>query len=117
MILQDYEQAKAATSKPNLILKTPRVRLFMNPTLETARDMSAELGKINQVLTGQDKPIAEPSQLMGEAFSNDVVVLSSGARPLRLMKYFACNGQQYEDHTQLQYEFTMSGWPSSKNLF
>lgn len=88
MILQDYDQARAASSKPNLLLKTPKVRLFMNPTLETAQDISAELGKINQIITGQDKPLAEPAQLMGRDFAENVTVLSSGTRPLRLLKRF-----------------------------
>ena len=105
MVLQEYDQARSATSKPNLILKTPKVRLFMNPSLETARDVSAELGQINQIITGQDKPLAEPAQLMGEAFSNDVVVLSSGSRPIRLRKYFAWRERRYEAMTGLSYMF------------
>lgn len=110
MILQDYDQAKAASRKPNLILRTPKVRLFMNPTLETAQDMSAELGKINQVITGQDKPMAEPAYLMGESYANDMVVLSSGSRPLRLTKSFAWQIPNYEILTTLPYQFTQNGY-------
>ena len=95
LILQDYDQARAASSKPNLILKTPKVRLFMNPSLETAQEMSAQLGSINEILTGKDKPIAQPAELMGEAFNDEVVVLSSGCRPLCLKKYFAYREEGY----------------------
>ena len=105
MILQDYDQAKAATNKPNLILKTPKVRLFMNPTLETAQDMSAELGKINQVITGKDKPLAEPSELMGERYANSIIMLSSGSKPFHLSKYFAWQEQDYNEQTSTPYRF------------
>ena len=111
MVLQDYDQARAASRKPNLILKTPRIRLFMNPSLETAQDMSAELGKINQILTGQDKPMAEPAQLMGAGFTDDVVVLSSGAYPLRLKKYLAYRDDDYSEVTGAHYQFTQDGFP------
>ncbi len=103
MILQDYDQAKAATSKPNLILKTPKVRLFMNPTLETAQDMSAELGKINQIITGKDRPLAEPSELMGERYANSIIMLSSGSKPFHLSKYFAWQEQDYDERTTVPY--------------
>lgn len=105
LILQDYDQARAASAKPNLILKTPKVRLFMNPSLETAQEMSTQLGSINEVLTGKDKPIAEPAQLMGEAFNDEIVVLSSGCRPLRLKKYYAHREDGYGEMTALPYRF------------
>lgn len=105
MILQDYDQAKAATSKPNLILKTPKIRLFMNPTLETAQDMSAELGKINQVITGKDKPLAEPSELMGERYAASIVALSSGSKPFRLRKHFAWEEENYTTLTEARFRF------------
>lgn len=110
LIFQDYDQAKAATNKPNLLLRTPKVRLFMNPSFETARDMSGELGKINQIITGQDKPLAEPARLMGEAFANDIVVLSSGSRPVRLQKYFAWREESYEAFSGMPYSFTQNGY-------
>lgn len=106
MVLQDYDQAKAASSKPNLILKTPKVRLFMNPTLETAKDVSEELGRINQVITGKDKPLAEAFELMGEHYANSIVALSSGAKPLHLSKHFAWQESWYEEYTALPYTFT-----------
>lgn len=103
MILQDYDQAKAASTKPNLILKTPKVRLFMNPTMATAKDVSEELGRINQVITGKEKPLAQAFELMGESYANSIVVLSSGAKPLHLSKHFAWQESHYEDLTQLPY--------------
>lgn len=113
MILQDYDQAKAGSSKPNLILKTPKVRLFMNPTLETAQDMSAELGKINQVITGKDKPLAEPSELMGQDYKNTIVALSSGSRPLSLRKHFAWQDPDYEAITSQPYHLSAQTQPSN----
>lgn len=102
LIFQDYEQAKTASRKPNLLLKTPKVRLFMNPSLETAKEISEELGEINQVITGKDKSLAEPFELMGEQYANDIVVLSSGSRPMRLSKWFAYQDPDYEKLTGLQ---------------
>ncbi|MEM9128563.1 MAG: type IV secretory system conjugative DNA transfer family protein [Pseudomonadota bacterium] len=113
MILQDYDQAKAGSSKPNLVLKTPKVRLFMNPTLETAQDMSAELGKINQVITGKDKPLAEPSELMGQDYKNTIVALSSGSRPLSLRKHFAWQDPDYEAITSQPYHLSAQTQPSN----
>lgn len=115
IILQDEEQARAACSKPNLILKTPKVRMFMNPSLETARDMSEELGKINNILNGTDKPIADAATLMGPEFKDDVVALSSGSYPMRLQKHFAYTERGYDTMTSLPYTFTKDGRPPQKS--
>lgn len=103
MILQDYDQAYAATSKPNLILRTPKVRLFMNPSLHTAKDVSEELGLINQVITGKEKPLAQPFELMGETYNNSIIALSSGAKPAHLTKHFAWQEENYSAMTQHSY--------------
>ena len=56
-------------------------------------------------MTGKDKPIAQPAELMGEAFNDEVVVLSSGCRPLRLKKYFAFREEGYAAMTSRTYRF------------
>ena len=67
-------------------------------------EMSAQIGSINEILTGKDKPIAQPAELMGEAFNDEAVVLSSGCRPLRLKKYFAYREESYAAMTSQRYE-------------
>ncbi len=116
MILQDYDQARTASSKPNLILKTPKVRLFMNPTLETARDVSEELGKINEILTGKQTSIAEASQLMGPDYADSIIALSSGSAPVKLDKYFAYKESAYPEMTSMPYTFTRDGRPPPKSV-
>lgn len=105
MILQDIEQAKSETKRSNLILKTPKLRLHMNPTLESAREISEELGKLNQIITGQEKDLASVSQIVGEPFKDDVILLSSGSRPMRLKKGFAYKHEDFAKITSLPFTF------------
>lgn len=110
IVLQDYQQAKANCSKPNLILDTPKLRLFMNPSLETAKKISEQLGTVKDVLKGRDKPVAEPAQLMGPEFSDSIIVLSSGSKPVLLKKHFAYTEPSYEEMRQMPYKFTKGGY-------
>ena len=67
------------------------IRAFMNPSSQdgTAEKISNELGFTESIVDGTRKKIAEPTDLAGAEYVNNVVVLASGSKPIRANKSFA----------------------------
>jgi len=110
LCFQDAQQAEQACKTPNILLKNPRIRMFMNPSLETAKDVSAELGEVEDVMTGTRKRLAEAPELMGPDYQDTIVTLSSGCRALRMVKHPAYADESLKERMGWPYQWTPSGY-------
>lgn len=64
-----------------------RVRSFLSPDAEAAEYIKPYLGTTSNLFTGEKVPLAEPHELLGGAFADTILTLSSG--PAQLAKRFA----------------------------
>ena len=65
--------------KADGLINACAVRSFMQPDLDAARFVAPQLGTTRHIFTGEQKPLAEPHDLTGRAFADDILV----ARPER----------------------------------
>lgn len=64
------------------------VRVYMNPGADIAEKLSNILGSRENLLTGKTEPVVTPQELMGPEWRDDMLVLATGEKPLRLKKAF-----------------------------
>jgi type IV secretion system protein VirD4 len=79
--LRDLYKAKA-----DGLIHACQVRCFMSPDREASEAIEPILGKVENIFTGEKRPLATAHELAGRAFANDVVMLASGEDPARLAK-------------------------------
>lgn len=80
---QDLAQLQQIYPKWESIVSNCKVQIFFKPgDLGTAEYLSRRLGMRKDILGGQS-PLASPQQLMGAAFNDNVVILKSGAKPIK----------------------------------
>jgi type IV secretion system protein VirD4 len=82
--LHDEYQTRA-----NGLIQACRVRCFMQPDNDAANMLMPQLGKVEHLFSGKDKPLAEPYQLMGRAFADKIIVTARGHEPVLLGKRYA----------------------------
>lgn len=70
------------------MISSTGVRLYMNPSDETAKNLSEMLGETEDVITGIKEPLASSTDLMGREFTDDVIGRGKGEPPMRLNKVF-----------------------------
>jgi type IV secretion system protein VirD4 len=71
------------------LIQACRVRCFMQPDTEAVELLAPQLGKVEHLFSGKDKPLAEDYQLMGHAFADKIIVTARGHAPLLLGKRYA----------------------------
>lgn len=86
LFCQNFGQLKTAYPNAQGMISNCAARCFMNPDEDGAKWMSENLGSRHGLLDGKRKPLAEPSQLTGPEFADQIVVFSRGNPPARLIK-------------------------------
>lgn len=85
MICQYIGQLRAIYgSMTDGLINSCAIRCFLQPDLDAARFVSPQLGVTRNIINGEQKPLAEPHDLMGRAFANKAIVLSRGEHPAQL---------------------------------
>jgi type IV secretion system protein VirD4 len=69
------------------LINACRVRSFLSPDAEAAEFIKPYLGTATNLFTGEKTPLAEPHELLGGAYADKILTLSSG--PALLEKRFA----------------------------
>lgn len=91
MFTQSIGQLKTAYENADGMIGSCAVRMYMNPSLhdETAKKISEDIGMQEGVLDRDRQKVVEPTELAGPEFRDNVIVMASGCKPLRLNKHFA----------------------------
>ena len=71
------------------LINSCAVRCFLQPDLDAANFIAPQLGESIHMFTGERRPLAEPHELMGRAFADDIIALGRGEHPARLGKKLA----------------------------
>ena len=87
MFAQDHEQITEPYSQG--LVDRCAIEMYMKPADRTAEHLSKILGETEDIFTGEKKPLAPVHELLGEKFSDKVIVKTSGAKPLLLDKKYA----------------------------
>jgi type IV secretion system protein VirD4 len=66
-----------------------RVRCFMQPDNDAVRLLTPQLGKVQHLFSGKEKPLAEEYELMGAAYADKIIVTARGHDPVLLGKRYA----------------------------
>ncbi|NDV28058.1 type IV secretory system conjugative DNA transfer family protein [Desulfovibrio sp. JC010] len=78
-----------ASKTPGLIADNCDVHIYMTPAPNTAERLSRQLGVVESIADGQQKPLVTPQELTGEEFSDKALVLTKGCKPMKLEKVMA----------------------------
>lgn len=89
---QSLGQIEKAYGDASRLLDMLALRAYMSPTGSLAEKLSKELGKVRDVFSGVERPLATAQELSGPEYSDKVIVLEGGKRPAKLEKIMA-----YED--------------------
>lgn len=69
------------------------LRIYMNPGADIAEKLSRIIGKKEDPITGKMRDAVTAQDLMGEEWSNDMLVFRTGKSPLRIRKKFHYQNQ------------------------
>lgn len=91
LFAQSYGQLKDAYSDPDGLIGSCVVRTFMNlpPNDELTTKLSDWLGHRNDSLSTVKEKIVEAKELSGPEYSDLVLVLATGSKPVKVKKQFA----------------------------
>tara|TARA_E500000305_G_scaffold110438_1_gene118394 strand:+ start:180 stop:2522 length:2343 start_codon:yes stop_codon:yes gene_type:complete len=87
MFAQDHEQITGTYGQG--IIDRCAIEMYMKPADSTAEHLSRILGETEDFFTGEKKPLAPVHDLLGEKFSERIVVKTSGGKPISLTKRMA----------------------------
>ncbi|TPL14820.1 type IV secretory system conjugative DNA transfer family protein [Mesorhizobium sp. B2-4-9] len=75
------------------------LRAYMNPSLSdgTAEKLSEELGKTDSVVDQSRRNVAEPHELAGSDYKDDIIVFVAGHKPMRLKKVHSYESSFFRD--------------------
>lgn len=86
LFIQDLNQLKANYEAWESILANCRMQIFYSTgDLGTAEYVSRRLGRRRDVL-GEERPLAEPQELMGQTFQDEALILVQGQKPIRALR-------------------------------
>ncbi|MCB1596064.1 MAG: type IV secretory system conjugative DNA transfer family protein, partial [Xanthomonadales bacterium] len=96
LVIQYIEQVVSHYKSGNGLIGSCAVRAFMNPSGHdgSAKKLSEELGKMESIVDGSQHNIADMTDLTGSEYANDVIILSSGNKPIRATKHFAYQDEE-----------------------
>lgn len=84
---QTLQQIAERYGKEDRFTSVTKVVSYMNPEPGLARRLAGELGEREGLLDGKRKSLAEPSELAGPEWADDILVTASGMRPARVHKW------------------------------
>jgi len=98
LAVQSIGQVKQHYKNAEGLIGACAIRAYMNPSSHdgTAEKISKELGFIESIVDGTRKQIAEPTDLAGVEYANNVIVLASGSKPIKANKSFAYQDQELQ---------------------
>ena len=90
LFAQYLGQVRAIYGKrANGLINACQVRCFLQPDNEAAEFIAPALGKTRALFKGDERPLAEPHDLMGRAYSDRIITLARGEHPTVLTKLLA----------------------------
>ena len=90
MFAQYLGQIRAIYGKrANGLINACQIRCFLQPDNEAAEFIAPALGKTRSLFRGDERPLAEPHDLMGRAYSDQIISLARGEHPMVLAKLLA----------------------------
>ncbi len=87
MFAQDHEQITDTYNQG--IIDRCAIEMYMKPADETAEHLSKILGETEDIFTGEKKPLAAIHDLLGEKFSDKVIIKATGSKPVVVAKRMA----------------------------
>jgi type IV secretion system protein VirD4 len=75
--------------RANGLINACQVRCFMQPDNDATEFIAPALGKTRALFKGQDRPLAEPHDLIGHAYNDKIITLARGEHPVVLSKLLA----------------------------
>lgn len=76
-------------ARANGLINACQVRCFMQPDNDATEFIAPALGKTRSLFKGQDRPLAEPHDLIGHAYHDKIITLARGEHPAVLSKLLA----------------------------
>ncbi len=91
MVIQSIGQLKKHYKNADGLMGSCAVQAYMNPASNdgTAEHLTKILGQIESIVDGSRRQLVEISDLTGPEFKDKVLILSSGAKPIKANKAFA----------------------------
>ncbi|MFC3052297.1 type IV secretory system conjugative DNA transfer family protein [Kordiimonas pumila] len=89
MFAQSLGQLRKAYPDADGLMEMCYIQSYMNPEFDTAKRLSDRLGSNDSLLRGKKQRIAEPQELMSEAYANTILTFARGKTPIKLFKQFA----------------------------
>jgi type IV secretion system protein VirD4 len=71
------------------LIQACRVRSFMQPDNEAVELLRPQLGRVEHLFSGREKPLAEDYELMGHAYADKIIITARGHAPVLLGKRYA----------------------------
>lgn len=102
MFAQSLGQLKTSYANADGMAGACALRLFMNPSLhdETAQKLSDDMGYRESIIDGTRVKRVEADVLAGPEFVDKVIVMPTGAPPVRLRKHFAYSDPELAGRTR-----------------
>lgn len=93
---QHYKNAKG-------LISACKVKAFMNPSSldQTAQKIISELGQVENIVDGTRRNIADITDLVGEEYADDIIIFTSGCKPIRAKKSFAYLNESFKQKMKL----------------
>ncbi len=91
MVIQSIGQLKKHYKNADGLMGSCAVQAYMNPASNdgTAEHLTKILGQIESIVDGSRRQLVEISDLTGPEFKDKVLIMSSGAKPIKANKAFA----------------------------
>lgn len=87
MFAQDHEQITDTYNQG--IIDRCAIEMYMKPADKTAEHLSKILGETEDIFTGEKKSLAAIHDLLGEKFSDKVIIKATGSKPVVVAKRMA----------------------------
>jgi len=104
LAVQSTGQVKQHYKNAEGLIGACAIRAFMNPSSQdgTAEKITKELGYTESIVDGARKNIAETTDLTGAEYANDVIILTSGTKPIRAKKSFAYQDEELSNRMDVE---------------
>ncbi|MCE2890063.1 MAG: type IV secretory system conjugative DNA transfer family protein [Methylobacterium sp.] len=89
LFAQTRGQLEQVYGSADRLLEMLAIVAYMQPTASVAEEISRRLGPGRDLLTGLERPLVSPQELMGPAFADKVIVFEAGRAPAKLRRIMA----------------------------
>ena len=111
---QHVQRFQDAFARWKVLTDSPAVRCYMNPDLDTAEEISASIGTVQDMFTGRESDVASAAELMGANFADSIIVMQAGGHVFKARKLFAY--EALGDRVGMIYRFRPDGQPPRMEL-